>query len=106
MGCKRICLHRKLPRSRSDSRYIDQASSKSKTQETCVRNGFIAGLKGSVEMDGTTTRHMGKRLSKISNVLGQLILYVGYKVAVSYKEPPRVRRKGQSVPLTPTPCAP
>jgi len=59
-----------------------------------------------VEMDGTTTRHVGKRLSKISNVFCQLILYVGYKVAVSYKETPRVRGKGQSVPLTPTLCAP
>jgi len=57
-------------------------------------------------MDGTTTRHVGKRLSKTSNVLCQLILYVGYKVAVSYKEMPQVRGKGQSVLLTPTPCAP
>jgi len=43
-----------------------------------------------VELDGTTTRHVGKRLSKTSNVLCHLIMYVGYKSQSHIKRRPKL----------------
>jgi len=91
-----------LPGLRLNSKYINQASFKSKTQKACVGNGFITGLKGSVELDERTTWHMGKRLSKTSNILCKLHLYIRDNLWSHIKRCPNLGAKGclsHSLPL-------